>query len=375
MKILFAGGGTGGHFYPMIAVADAINSIVQQEKIIKAELVFMSDSPYDSFLLIEKGIRFKKAPSGKVRRYFSFLNATDSVKTALGAVKALVAVFFDFPDVVFSKGGYAAFPAVFAARVFFIPLIIHESDAVPGKVNRWSGKFAKRIAISFPGAVKYFPKDKVALTGNPTRKEFFILAKTGAKDFFELKEDAPAIFITGGSQGAKKINDNIIDILPELLEKYQVIHQCGKNNLKEVKERVSIVLADSPHKSRYHPVDYLDLNGLRMAYGASDLVISRAGAANIFEIAASGLPSIIIPLSTAAQDHQRENAYSYAKVGAADVIEEMNLTPHVLLSEINRLMDDKEKMKAMGEAAKKFSTPDAAEKIAREIINLALEHA
>ncbi len=375
MKILFTGGGTGGHFYPIIAVIDSLNKIVEQEKIIVSDLIFMSDNPYDRELLRQKGVRFKKASSGKIRRYFSLLNVTDFFKTILGALKAIFSVFFDFPDVVFSKGGYASFPAVFAARFFGIPLIIHDSDAIPGKVNHWSGKFARRIAISFPEAQKYFPKEKTALTGNPVRKELFIPAKTGAKEFLGLEEGLPIILVMGGSQGARMINDNLLDILPELVKKYQIIHQSGKNNFKETKDRSSIVLENSPYSSRYHLFSYLNLDALRMAYGAANLVISRASAGAIFEIAASGLPSILIPLGNAAQDHQRANAYSYAKVGAADVIDERNLSPHILQSEVDRLLGDKDKLKAMGEAAKKFSRPDAAEKIAREIINLALEHA
>ncbi len=375
MKILFTGGGTGGHFYPIIAVIDALQKITEQEKIIKADLVFMSDAPYDSALLLQKGVRFRKVPAGKMRRYFSFLHIIDTFKTIIGIIKALWSVYLDFPDVIFSKGGYASFPAVVAARIFRIPLIIHDSDAVPGKVSQWSGKFAKRIAVSFSHSAQFFPENRTALTGNPVRKEFFIPAKTGAQEFLNLEEGLPTVFVIGGSQGSKKINDNLIDILPDLLKKYQIIHQCGKDNFEEAGNMTSIVLENSPYKSRYHPFGYLNLSALRMAYGAADLVVSRASSGGIFEISASGLPSILIPISNSAQDHQRENAYAFAKVGAADVIEETNLSPHILLSEIERVLEDRGKMKSMGKAAKEFSRPDAAEKIAREIINLALEHA
>jgi len=375
MKIVFTGGGTGGHFYPIIAVIDELNKIIEEKKIVKADIVFMSDSPYDSQILFKKGIKFKKIYSGKIRRYFSLLNITDSFKTFMGVIKAVWSIYVDFPDVVFSKGGYASFPAVFAAKVFGIPLIIHESDTVPGKVNAWSGKFAKRIAVSFPQTAQYFKKEKVALTGNPIRSEFFIPAKIGTRDFFKFQEDVPVILIVGGSQGAKKINDVIIDIAPELVNKYQIIHQCGKNNKAEAEGRLSVALGKSPHKSRYLSYGYLDENLIRMAYGAADMVVSRAGSGSIFEIAASGLPSILIPLSNSAQDHQKENAYSYAKTSAADVVEELNLSPNLLLSEIDRLMGDKQGLESMSAAAKNFSKPNAAKGIAKEILNLALEHA
>lgn len=375
MKILLTGGGTGGHFYPLMAVVDALDAIAEQEKIAKMELFFMSVSSYDSNLLLQKRVRFKKIYAGKIRRYFSFLNITDVFKTISGMIKAVWSIYLDFPDVIFSKGGYASFPAVFAARLLGIPLIIHESDAIPGKVNKWSGKFAKRIAISFSQTIKYFSQEKTALTGNPVRKEFLIPAKTGAKEFLELEEGIPTILVMGGSQGAQIINDNLLDVVPELVKKYQIIHQYGEKNIKETEGRASLLLEKSPYKSRYHLFSFLDLSVLRMAYGAADLVVSRAGAASIFEIAISGLPSIIIPITGSAQNHQRENAYAYAASGAADVIEEKNFSPHLLQSEIERLFADKNKLKAMSEAAKNFSKPDAAEKIAREIITLVLEHA
>ncbi|MFA4890329.1 MAG: undecaprenyldiphospho-muramoylpentapeptide beta-N-acetylglucosaminyltransferase [Candidatus Paceibacterota bacterium] len=375
MKILFTGGGTGGHFYPIIAVIDELNKAIEEKKIVKADIIFMSDSPYDSQLLFKKGIRFKKIYSGKIRRYFSLLNITDSIKTFIGSIKAVWSIYTDFPDIIFSKGGYASFPAVFASRILGIPLIIHESDTVPGKVNAWSGKFAKRIAISFEQTGKYFPKEKIALTGNPVRNEFFIKATVGTKDFFKFEEEVPILFFVGGSQGAKKINDIVIDILPELVKKYQVIHQCGKNNKAEAEGRAAIVLEKSPLKNRYRSFGFMDENLMRMAYGAADLVVSRAGSGSIFEIAASGLPSILIPLSNSAQDHQKENAYAYAKTRATDVVEEPNLTPNTLLSEIDRLINNKQGLEAMAKAAKNFSKPDAAGKIAKEILNLALEHA
>jgi len=376
MKIFLAGGGTGGHWTPLMAVADALNVIAEQEKIAKMDLAFISDSPYDEQLLLQKGIRFKKIYAGKVRRYFSFLNFIDFFKTLVGLLKALFSVYLDFPDVIFSKGGYASFPAVFAARVLGIPLIIHESDIIPGKVNKWSAKFAKRIAISFPSAAQYFPEEKTALTGIPIRKELLTPAgKPGAKEFFGLEWDPQTIMVIGGSQGCKKINDIFLDIVPELAKKYQIIHVTGKKNIDEVNARISILLDKSPYKSRYHVFDFLDVTQMRMAYGAADLAVSRASATSIFEIAVSGLPSILVPLPKAAQNHQKENAYAYAAANAADVIEEPNLTPHLLQSEIEKLLEDKDKLKTMSEGAKKFAKPDAAEKIAREIITLALEHA
>jgi len=184
----------------------------------------------------------------------------------------------------------------------------------------------------------------------------------------------PVIFIYGGSQGSKNINDNIIDIAPEIVKFANVIHQCGKNNIEEVNGRLSVALEKSSFKFRYHVLNYLDENMLRNVSSVASVIVSRAGASSIFEIAAWGIPSIIIPITNSAQDHQRENAYSYARAGAAEVIEESNLTPNILLSEIKRLLEDKKRRESMKEAAKNFAQPKAARKIARELLSLALEH-
>ncbi|MFH0803512.1 MAG: undecaprenyldiphospho-muramoylpentapeptide beta-N-acetylglucosaminyltransferase [Candidatus Tagabacteria bacterium] len=375
MKILFTGGGTGGHFYPIIAVIEALRVLIEEERIVSVEVVFISDSPYDSNLLLKEDVRFIKINTGKLRRYFSLLNIVDILKTIVGLWTTFWKIYREFPDVIFGKGGYASFPALFSARILGIPVMIHESDAIPGRVNRWAGKFAKRIAISFPESAKYFPADKTAFTGNPIRKEILGFTPEEAKEIFQLEENVPVVLILGGSQGSKNINDNIIDVAPEFVKFTQIIHQCGKNNIQEVKNRVSVSLEKSPLRTRYHVFPYLNDAYLRNASSIANLVISRAGASSIFEIATWGVPSIIIPLKNSAQNHQRENAYSYARTGAGEVIEESNLSPHLLLSETKRLLEDKKRLETMKEATKKFSQPKAARQIARELLNLALKHA
>ncbi len=376
MKIIITGGGTGGHFYPLISVCDAIQKIAEEEKIASLRIIYMADDPYDEETLLRYRLEYKKIYAGKIRRYFSIKNFTDIIKTLTGIIKAVWAIYLDYPDVVYSKGGYSSFPVVFATKILGIPLVIHESDTVPGKVNSWSGRFAKRVAISFKDSAKYFKSGALALTGNPVRKEFFLTAnEERGKEFFGLENSLPVILVIGGSQGAQIINKTILEILPELVKDYQIIHQTGKYNFEEASSIAKITLEKSPFANRYHPFSFLDESGMRMAYGAANIAVSRAGSGSIFELAASGLPSIVIPIKNSAQDHQRENAYGYALSGAADVIEEENLTPHVLKSEIDLLIKNQGKLESMKQAAKAFSKPDAAEKIAREIIAVALEHA
>lgn len=375
MKIVLTGGGSGGHFYPIIAVIEAIRKLQEQERLLPAELYFISDHPYDKQILFENEISYIQIRTGKRRTYVSARNFSDLVRTALAVLQAIWTMYRIFPDVVFGKGGYASFPTLFAARVFGIPVVLHESDAVPGRVNAWASKFAKAIAVSYPDAVKAFPKDKAVVTGTPIRKEVLTPITHGAHEFLGLEEGIPILLVLGGSQGSRIMNEAILDGLPLLLERYQVVHQVGEQNKAEVSARLEGVFSMTPHQKRYKMYPYLNDLALRMAAGVADIVISRAGSA-IFEIASWGRASIIVPITESAGDHQRQNAFHYARAGAAVVIEEANLTPRLMLAEIDRIMENK-KMKADMEAAALHfaeNNATAAEKIAREILVLGLKH-
>lgn len=374
MKIVFTGGGTGGHFYPIIAVAQEIRNIVKEQKLLEPKLYYIAPKPFDKRALYENDIKFKQSPAGKMRRYFSIWNFIDFFKTAMGVIKTIFQIFTIYPDVVFSKGGYASFPTVLAAKLFRIPVMVHESDAVPGRANLWAGKFARKIAVSFPEAEKYFDKTKVAFTGNPVRREIFTVAGEGAHEYLKLEKDIPTILILGGSQGAKKINNAVMEALPKLVERYQIIHQVGRKNLEEMKSTARIILEGTEFGHRYKAFGFLNVLAMRMSAGAADLVISRGGASAIFEVAIWGLPAIIIPITDSNGDHQRKNAFSYARAKAGNVMEEKNLTPNLLISEINRIISDKVLQKNMKNGAKNFAKPNAARKIAEGIIATALKH-
>lgn len=362
-----------GHVYPLIAVAQELRSQAKEEKLIQPDLFFLSDAPYDPRALFELGIVFKKVSAGKVRRYFSILNFFDFFKTIWGCIKGLGLMFSIYPDVVFAKGGYATFPVLMAARILGIPVVLHESDSEPGRVNAWAGKFAKKIALSYPDAAKFFPEGKTAWTGNPIRPEIAFPAKDGAREFLELEESTPVLLILGGSQGSQVINDTIIGCLDKLVEKYQIIHQTGKKNFIEVKDTAEVVIGLHAKKNRYKPFDYLNLLAMRMSAGIADLVISRSGS-TLFEIAAWGVPSIIIPIPESVSHDQTKNAFNYARSGAATVIEEGNLTSEVLLSEIMRILDNQEVRRSMSEKAKAFSKTDAAQLIAKAIVEIGVSH-
>lgn len=377
IKILFTGGGTGGHFYPIIAVAQEVLRIVEERKLIAPELYYIGTNPYDEKLLYEHDIIFRRAPAGKLRRYGSLQNFTDPFKTLFGTIKALYMLFSIYPDVVFSKGSYVSVPTVMAARILGIPVVIHDSDAIPGRANLWASTFAKRIAISYPQAIEYFDKkvrDNVALVGNPVRREILHLEKEGTHAYLGFTDTTPTLLILGGSQGAEPINNIVLDALPDLLMNYQIVHQTGAANVKDVINTASVMLEQHPYKHRYKAFGYLDNLAMRMSAGAADLVISRAGSGGIFEIASWGKPSILIPLRESVSRDQRKNAYAVARMNAALVLEEDNLTPNVLISEINRLFSMPETMNTMAENIRQLYRPDAARRIAEQLIAIAQKH-
>lgn len=202
-----------------------------------------------------------------------------------GVLATLTRMLQIYPDVVFTNGGFVAFPVVFSAKILRIPVIIHVSDTVPSRVLLFSGKFADKISVAFPEAVKYFDEKKVAVLGNPIRDEIKNKQFEGGHDFFNLSQGVPTILILGGSQGSQIINENIMGALPMLVEKYQIIHQVGKNNYDEIYGTSGVVLLDNPFKKRYKVFDYLNNLTMKKAAGIANLVIMRAGAGSINEVA------------------------------------------------------------------------------------------
>src|SRR3989344_5281339 len=221
MKILSTGGGSGGHFYPIIAVAEALNDTVRERKLLEPKLYYAAPSPYERDVLVAGNITYVPTAAGKVRNYFSLLNFFDYFKTFWGVLRSVLRIFFLYPDVVFSTGGYAAFPTLIAARLFRIPVVILQCDASVGRVNRWAGRFAVKIASAFAEGVKFFPQDKAAHTGNPVRKSVLVPAREGAHEFLKFSRELSGLLITGGSQGAQTLNDVVLGALPQLLQKYQ----------------------------------------------------------------------------------------------------------------------------------------------------------
>lgn len=376
MRIVFTGGGTGGHFYPIIAIAEAIERISEEKHLLEPQLFYLGPTPFDPAALAEHDIEYRSSPAGKMRRH-GFLNPLDFLRTGFGVLRSIMQLFSIYPDVVFSTGGYAAFPTLLAARILAIPVVIYDADAEPGRVTRWSARFARWIGVAHPDAAVKLPETyraKIATVGHPIREEIRMPAKEGAHEYLKLDPSVPTLFFMGGSQGAQALNNVILDALPDLVSKYNVIHQAGSANLEEVRGIAGEILRSKPHGERYRAFGLLNTLAMRMAAGISELVIARAGSGTIFEVASWGIPAILIPIPLDVSHDQTENAFSYMRRGAAIVIEQKNLTPHVLTAEIDRLMQATDKRAGMQAAAKRFSSQDSAHKVAIILLETGLEH-
>lgn len=365
LRIALTGGGTGGHVFPLAAIADELSRAGQGT----CSLRYFGPTSAWNEMLRARDIPISHIAGAKLRRYASLENFLDVPKFFLGLFEALVRLYWWMPDAVFSKGGPGALPVVLAAAWYRIPIVVHESDAVPGLTNRVSAKLAKRVCVSFRNAAAYFSERKVVFTGNPIRATLAVttLEKHAAKSQLGVDTEAPLLLVLGGSQGARVLNEFVEQALPMLTVGAQVLHQTGKGNAALVTDHMGAPTGTA----RYLTREFMDERELATALRAADLVLTRAGAGAIYECAAAGAPAILVPLANGANDHQRANAAEYAASGAAFVLEEGNLTPNLAAGEIKKLLADGEKLKVMGVRARAFFKPGAAESIVREVISAA----
>lgn len=391
MKIVFTGGGTGGHIFPLIAVVREIKSLYLQKKLDESQNIFGEKAsaknrsaetlglfylgPRDEFsliLLAQEGVKTKEISAGKLRRYLTWQSFLENLvdlffRVPRGILQSFFNLFFLAPDLIFSKGGYGSFPVVLAAWFLRIPIFLHESDVDPGLVNQLLSRFAKSIFVSFPKTER-FPPSKMVLVGNPIRKEILTGSRAEAQKLFQISSSKPVILVLGGSQGAQRVNDLVLNVLPSLLQEFEVIHQVGEKNFNYFKAEADIT-CPAELKEVYHPFPFLREEEVKQAYALADMIVGRAGAGTIFEIAAVGRPSILIPLPEAAQGHQVKNAYAYAVQGAAIVMEEGNFTPNFFLEKLKTLFTQPLELEKMSRAALKFSQPEAARLIANSLFN------
>lgn len=370
IKIVLTGGGTAGHTMPLIAVAREMRKIAKNQNILLS-FVFIGPARGSNQISDEKYIKRKILISGRFRRYFSFHNFIEPLKLLTGFVQAFFYLLWYRPNIIFSKGGYGSFPTTVVAWLFKIPIISHESDSIAGATNKFLAKFSKKIIVSFPVVHPKLPHNKTVLLGQPVR-DLRGANIENAKKEFNIKTNKPILLIRGGSQGALQINNLILDILKELVTKYEVLHQTGEKNYNTVIKKVEKLFKQGKNPN-YHAYPFFNEQEMRYAYKITKLIVDRSGA-GVFEIALAGKPSILIPLATSAAKHQQKNAEIYSASGAAIVLNPHTVTSNELLKTINSLMNDEQKLNQMSVSALKFAKPNAANDIAKLILEYATKN-
>lgn len=360
LKVVLTGGGTGGHTYPVVAVAQAIRALDPQ-----AQFLWVGSKIGQERGVADKAeIAFRAVPTGKFRRYFSLWTLVDVFKIPLGVLRAWFVLAEFKPDVVFSKGGFVSYPVVVAAWLLDLPILLHETDSVPGLANRKLARKATLIATSFPIVAHELPESKTVFTGQPIRNEVLQGSAARARARLKLDQSKPVLAIFGGSQGAVALNEVVAQMLPDLLPHFSIVHQVGAKNLESVQPLVEKYAAQGYRAAGIFEDDYGDVMAL------ADIVVSRASG-QVHEYAALGKPVILIPLPGSGSNHQVMNAFTLQKQGGAVMLEQANLTAELLRAEIMKLLRDEGLRNRMIVAIKKFATPFAAQKLAYWVVRLA----
>ncbi len=362
MKVLISGGGTGGHIYPAIAIA---NKLKEEEKDI--EILFVGTKKgLESEIVPKAGYTLKTITVEGFRRKLTFDNVKRILKLFKGLEEARKIVKDFKPDVVIGTGGYVCGPVVFNAAINGIPTVIHEQNSFPGITNKILSKFVSKICISFENAQKYFKnKDKIIFTGNPVRKEILYAHKGEARRKLGIPEDKRMVLCVGGSGGSKKLNEAMIPVIRNFIkEDIQFIHVTGKNHYDFFIDKLGNVNLKGCQKV----LPYLE--DVANALAACDLMICSAGAITIAEVTVLGKPSIIIPKAYTAENHQEFNARSIEEKKAGIAILEKDLTGNKLNETIFKILGDREKIKEMSKNSKEIGKADALNIIYKEIISL-----
>jgi len=367
MRILLAGGGTGGHIFPLVAVARQLYIESEKEKKSPPDIVFVGPADKSGGQILKGNkIRTRRITTGKWRRYFSILNIFDLFKILIGLTQTFIYLWWYMPDIVFSKGGYGSFPVIIIARIFRIPIVIHESDSIIGATNRMLTRFAEYVIVSFPTEFPELPAQKTLLMGNPVR-DLTVANKEFARSQLGIQSTRPVILFLGGSQGALQINTLVLSALKELTDVYEIIHQTGDKHYKTVIKYAEEKLPKT-NIAGYHVFASLNEVEMKNSFTTADIIVSRSGAGAIFEIAQLGKPSILIPLEGSAGGHQEENARIYQEVGACIILSRSNVKPHILLDQISSILNSENKREQMSRAALGFAKPDAAKDIAKLLL-------
>lgn len=364
-RYIISGGGTGGHIFPAIAIANALKRIDP-----KAEILFVGASgrmemekvPAAGYKII--GLDIQGIQRGSIVKNLMFpFKVFNSLRKASRIIR-------DFkPDAAIGVGGYASGPLLFAASLSGIPTLIQEQNSYAGVTNKLLAKRAKKICVAFDGMEKFFPADKIIKTGNPIRKESVDIGgkRLSAMELLKLSPDKKTILVTGGSLGARTLNNSILAGLNKIIKAdVQVIWQTGKVYYKGIIEKLG---------ESYHPnVQIMEfLNRMDLAYAAADVIISRAGAGTIAELCVVKKPVILVPSPNVAEDHQTKNALALVQENAALMVADRDAEAKLVDTALN-LLNDKDKQKTISTNISKLALPDADDVIAKEIIQISINN-
>lgn len=368
MRIVLTGAGTGGHIYPLVAVATEINKQIPDNEMLyigtRSQMYKQAEAE-----MARLQIPVKNVMTGKMRRYFSLHYFIDFFRIPIGIVQSLWILLIYMPDAVFSKGGYASVPVVIAAWIYRIPVLTHEGDAMPGWANRVNGKMSRFVALTFAVTQRYFAPGKTMVTGNPMRKKMKEGDADRARAKWKIESSVPVVFFFGGSQGARNLNTAAVKVLPELTKVAHVLHMAGKNEV----ERTRVLAGKKGFRGdgeRYTLVPYLERDDMADAYALADVIVARPGASTITEIAANKKVALFVPHGFAANDHLRMNAFNIAEAGAATVLDEDNMGEHIFAQKIEQLLRSNTIRKQFSENISAFYHEDAAKKIVTGIIRM-----
>jgi len=352
-----AGGGTGGHLFPALAIANEI-----KRRLPEAEITFWGTKRgIEAKILPTTDFSLEFIPVRGFQRRLSLGNLLFPFGLGASFVKAFRWLLLKRPKAVIGTGGYVSGPVGFTAWLLWIPLFIQEQNSYPGATTRLLAQIARRVYVAFEVSKEYFKdREKLRVTGNPVRADIYWANRDEAFRMFGLSPEQPVLFVFGGSQGARRINRLLADILPDLLKEtpLQILWATGPYDYDEIREKIGT-------NGRVKLFDFIQ--DMPAAYAVSSLVISRAGATTLAELAACGLPSVLIPYPFATGGHQVFNARSFEAEGAAICVLEKDLTPESLKQTIRELLGNPEKLKKMGQAAKKLAKADAAKRIVDDI--------
>ncbi len=364
-RILIAGGGTGGHIYPAIATIEALREMGDFQF-----LYVGARGGLETRLIPPLGIPVRRLWISGFQRYWTWRNVLFPLKVLASLLLSWWILRQFRPDVAVGTGGYVTGPILFMAARRGIPVLIQEQDVFPGMTTRLLARYAKRICLAYEAAQLHFAHlaDRVVVTGNPVRRELLSLDREVARAHWGISPERTVLLVFGGSQGAQSLNRAVEQVAPGLLEQesLELIWQTGPRDWEWVQE------SSLAHHPRVHAVPYIQ--EMALAYGAADLILCRAGALTLAELAVVGRPAVLVPYPHAAGDHQRKNALAVQQQGAALVVEESPGWENRLRQALDTLLKHPEKARLMAEAWKSLARPDAAHTIAEQVVQLIKEH-